>query len=155
MPARSRIGDARSKDDAERGGERCYTHGLDQSAPSGGDASEGSVKMNATSEVRGFNPEDWPWIAALGNANQTETGPLDEAKLAAMSREACLTLAINDDAFLIAFDQDSAYDSPNFLWLRERYGNFVYVDRIVVAERARKLGYGRALYEHVISEARE
>jgi predicted GNAT superfamily acetyltransferase len=103
------------------------------------------------SEVRGFNQDDWPWIVSLGGANETETGPLDEAKLREMSGEACLTLAIERDAFLIAFNQDSLYDSPNFLWLRERYADFVYVDRIVVAGKARAKGLGRALYEHVIA----
>ena len=38
---------------------------------------------------------------------------------------------------LIAFDQDADYDSPNFLWFRERYGRFVYVDRNVVAPAQR------------------
>ncbi len=41
------------------------------------------------------------------------------------------------DAFLIAFDQDADYDSPNFLWFRERFERFVYVDRIAVAPAAR------------------
>ena len=37
------------------------------------------------------------------------------------------------DAFLLAFDEASDYDSPNFLWFRERYPRFAYVDRIAVA----------------------
>src|SRR5882672_6484294 len=35
------------------------------------------------------------------------------------------------DAFLPAFDQRAAYDSPNFLWLRSRYPRCVYAARIV------------------------
>jgi hypothetical protein len=30
----------------------------------------------------------------------------------------------NGDAFLIAFDQRAACDSPNFLWFRQRYRRF-------------------------------
>jgi len=41
----------------------------------------------------------------------------------------------NLDAFLLAFDQDARYDSPNFLWFCARYPRFVYVDRIVVRHR--------------------
>ena len=39
------------------------------------------------------------------------------------------------EAFIMTFDQDARYDSPNFLWFRERYPRFVYVDRVVVAEK--------------------
>jgi uncharacterized protein len=33
---------------------------------------------------------------------------------------------------MLAFDQDADYDSPNFLWFRERLARFVYADRVVV-----------------------
>jgi uncharacterized protein len=50
-------------------------------------------------------------------------------------------------AFLLTFDQDADYDSPNYLWFRERYRRFVYVDRIVVAPAMRKRGLAHRLYE--------
>lgn len=50
------------------------------------------------------------------------------------------------DALLLAFDQDAAYDNPNFAWFKARYGRFVYVDRIVVAPAARGRGLATALY---------
>ena len=40
-------------------------------------------------------------------------------------------------AFVIAFAQGAAYDSPNFLWFRDRMDGFAYIDRIVVAEAGR------------------
>ena len=57
------------------------------------------------------------------------------------------------DAFLIAFDQDADYDSPNFLWFRERYPRFAYVDRIAVAASARGRGLARSLYEDLFAHA--
>ena len=57
------------------------------------------------------------------------------------------------DAFLLAFDQDAHYDSPNFLWFRARYPRFVYVDRIVVAIAARGRGYARRLYDDLFEHA--
>lgn len=51
--------------------------------------------------------------------------------------------------FLLAMTPEAAYDSPNFLWFRERYEQFVYIDRVVVGERARRLGIGSRLYEAV------
>jgi len=57
------------------------------------------------------------------------------------------------DAFLLSFDQDAAYDSPNFLWFRHRFARFVYVDRIAVADHARGRGLARRLYEDLFSAA--
>ncbi|MGO4841564.1 GNAT family N-acetyltransferase, partial [Rhizobiaceae sp. 2RAB30] len=57
------------------------------------------------------------------------------------------------EAFLMAFDQDASYDSPNFLWFRERYQRFVYVDRIVVADAARGRGHARRLYLDLFDRA--
>jgi predicted GNAT superfamily acetyltransferase len=56
--------------------------------------------------------------------------------------------------FLLAFDQDARYDSPNFLWFRARYPRFVYVDRIVVASSARGRGHARRLYDDLFEHAR-
>jgi uncharacterized protein len=60
---------------------------------------------------------------------------------------------IGIDAFLLAFDQNAQYQSPNFLWFCERYPRFVYVDRIVVAPEARGRGYARQLYDDLFAHA--
>jgi len=49
-------------------------------------------------------------------------------------------------AFLLAFSERAVYDSPNFLWFRDRYPRFVYIERIVVAPSQRRSGIGRLLY---------
>ena len=49
--------------------------------------------------------------------------------------------------------QDAPHDSPNFLWFRERYPEFLYIDRIVVASRRRGAGVGRVFYADVQSYA--
>ncbi len=61
----------------------------------------------------------------------------------------------NVAAFLLAFDQDADYDSPNYLWFRERYPRFVYVDRIVVAPAMRKRGLANRLYEDLFRVAND
>jgi len=48
---------------------------------------------------------------------------------------------------------DADYDSPNFLWFRERFPEFVYIDRIVVARPDRGLGLGRVFYADANSYA--
>ena len=59
------------------------------------------------------------------------------------------------DAMLIAFDQNADYDSPNFAWFQDNYERFVYVDRIVVAERARWQGLATQFYEQLFEHARK
>jgi predicted GNAT superfamily acetyltransferase len=94
-------------------------------------------------------------ILALNNAHAQELSLLDAAKLSAMIGNAFHAVSAGDaDAFMIAFDQDGDYDSPNFLWFRERYQRFVYVDRIVVDPAARGRGLARALYANLFERAR-
>lgn len=60
---------------------------------------------------------------------------------------------VGDDALLLALDQDAAYDNPNFRWFKARFDRFVYVDRVVVSEKLRGQGIGRALYDALFSRA--
>ena len=92
-------------------------------------------------------------LNALNNAFAKETSFLDEAEWARLTGMARFAFA-TPDAFILAFDQDADYDSPNFLWFRDRYERFAYIDRIVVAAQAHGLGLGRALYEKLFDAAR-
>src|SRR5436190_22006991 len=93
-------------------------------------------------------------LLALNNAHARELSWLEPARLEYLVREALLARRIGSlDAFLLAFDQDARYDSPNFLWFRSRYPRFVYVDRIVVASSARGRGHARALYDDLFARA--
>jgi predicted GNAT superfamily acetyltransferase len=93
-------------------------------------------------------------ILALNNAHAVETSFLDEVRLARMLDEAFLATRIGDvDAFLIVFDQQARYDSPNFAWFRARYPDFAYVDRIITCANARGCGYARALYQDLFEKA--
>lgn len=87
-------------------------------------------------------------LLGLNNAHARELSWLEPARLEYLVGEALAARRIGElDAFLLAFDQDARYDSPNFLWFRARYSRFVYVDRIVVASSARGRGCARKLYD--------
>lgn len=58
-------------------------------------------------------------------------------------------------ALLVAFNETCHYDSPNFLWLRERFPRFNYIDRVVVSETARSRGLARRLYAGLEAETRQ
>ncbi len=104
--------------------------------------------------VRGFNCDDWRWIVALNAVNEVETSELIDVDMPKVSRESFAMYACGEEAFLIAYAQGADYDSPNFVWFRERFADFVYVDRVVVAKHARGRGLARTLYEALIEEAR-
>jgi predicted GNAT superfamily acetyltransferase len=93
-------------------------------------------------------------LLALNNAHAKELSWLEPERLQHLVGEAFLAQRIGDlDAFLLAFDQDAQYDSPNFLWFCARYPRFVYVDRIVVASSARGRGCARRLYRDLFEHA--
>jgi len=93
-------------------------------------------------------------LLALNNSHAQELSWLEPARLEHLVHEAFYARRIGElDAFLLAFDQHARYDSPNFLWFRDRYPRFVYVDRIVVAASARGRGYARKLYFDLFEQA--
>jgi predicted GNAT superfamily acetyltransferase len=93
-------------------------------------------------------------LLALNNAHARELSWLEPERLEYLVSVALLARRIGElDAFLLAFDQDTSYDSPNFQWFRARYPRFVYVDRIVVASSARGRGSARWLYDDLFEHA--
>src|SRR5215468_305404 len=93
-------------------------------------------------------------VLALNNAHAKELSWLEPARLQHLVAHAFLARRIGAlDAFLLAFDQDAPYDSPNFLWFREHIPHFVYVDRVVVATSARGRGLARTLYHDLFEQA--
>jgi uncharacterized protein len=96
-----------------------------------------------------------PNILALNNAHSVELSWLDVDQLKSLLQQAFYARMIGSaDAFLLAFDQGASYDSPNYMWFRERYTRFVYVDRIVVSPSMWGHGYARLLYTDLFEQAR-
>ncbi|HEY6630689.1 MAG TPA: GNAT family N-acetyltransferase [Rhizobiaceae bacterium] len=95
-----------------------------------------------------------PAVLALNNRHAEELSWLEPAELSHLVAGAFHARRIGDlEAFLIAFDQDADYGSPNFLWFKARYPRFAYVDRIVVASEARGRGHARRLYDDLFERA--
>ena len=110
--------------------------------------------MGIASNILAIGPESEPAILSLNNVHAAELSWLTPESLSALLGEAYWARRIGEaDAFLIGLDQDAAYASPNFLWFRERYARFAYVDRVVVAGHARGRGHARRLYEAFFEQA--
>ena len=107
-----------------------------------------------TKAVLPLEPGRLAALLALNNKHAAELSALDEAEFDRLVRHAFHAVRIGEaDAFLLAFDQDADYRSPNFLWFRQRHARFVYVDRVVVSGPARGRGLARFLYADLFERA--
>jgi predicted GNAT superfamily acetyltransferase len=94
-------------------------------------------------------------LVALNNSHAVELSWVEKPQFENMILNAVYARGVAPaKAFLIALDQTALYDNVNFLWFRARYGNFIYVDRIVVDCAFRGQGVARALYEDLFEFAR-
>lgn len=110
--------------------------------------------MTTSLPIEAVSPADEAAILALNNEHAAELSWLEPERLSYLLGQAFHTRRIGRlEAFLMAFDQDAAYDSPNYLWFRSRYPRFVYVDRVVVANAARGRGHARRLYTDLFDVA--
>ena len=96
-------------------------------------------------------------VLALNNAAGPAILPLDAERVRHFYDHAEYFRVAERDGtlvgFLIGFGSQADHDSRNFRWFRERYPNFFYIDRIVVASRRRGGGVGRAFYADAQSYA--
>ena len=107
--------------------------------------------------IRDVREHELDSVLALNNTAGPAILPLDADRVRSFFDSAeYFRVAQRDGAmagFLIGFGSGSAHLSENFAWFRDRYPDFFYIDRIVVASRRRGGGVGRALYADVQSFA--
>lgn len=96
-------------------------------------------------------------VLTINNAAGSSILPMDAAKARFFWDNAEYFRVVEHDGqitgFLIAVSHHVGHDSPNFLWFKERYPQFLYIDRIVIARPRRGGGRGRAFYADVMSFA--
>ena len=104
--------------------------------------------------IRPFQDGDADACVALNNANIPAVSEASREKFDRILGESLFALvAVDDPGAVIGFcnvmGPDSGYWSENFAWFKERYDDFVYLDRIEVDASTRSLGIGAALYAAV------
>jgi len=107
--------------------------------------------------IRDVREHELDSVLALNNNAGLAILPLDMARLQRFHQDAGYFRVAERDGnlagFLVGFGSAIDHDSSNFAWFRERYPEFFYIDRIVVASRRRGGGVGRAFYADVQSYA--
>ena len=107
--------------------------------------------------IRDVREHELDSVQAMNNAAGIGILPMDAAKVRFFWENADYFRVAEVDGliagFLIAVSHDAPHDSSNFLWFRERYERFLYIDRIVIASARRSVGVGRVFYGDVQSFA--
>ncbi|GAA0999911.1 GNAT family N-acetyltransferase [Subtercola frigoramans] len=112
--------------------------------------------------VRPVSPADETQLLRLNNAAVPAVNELDEAALRAILSDSHLSIAVVDErdlqtvlGFVVTFVAGAPYDSENYRWFETRSDDFLYVDRIVVADGHRGRKLGQVLYSAVFEAARD
>ena len=104
-------------------------------------------------DIRALEPADLDACVALNNAAVPALSEADRGKLARLVESGLVSLVAEQEGeivgFCVNFAPGADYESVNYRWFCERYDDFVYLDRIVVAPEARGMGIGAAMYAAV------
>lgn len=102
--------------------------------------------------IRELERRDHDRVLKLNQASVQELSPLDEPRLEyilALAHRSLVAASADGDviAFALAIAPGTDYDSLNYTTLGEMFESFLYLDRIAVADSARRKGLGAALYD--------
>jgi len=91
----------------------------------------------------------------LNQESAADTSSLTPAAFELLTKKAFHVGVVANGAtgFLIALGPATDYDNENYRWLCERYDQFVYIDRVVVAIGARRQGIAARLYKELATAA--
>jgi uncharacterized protein len=107
--------------------------------------------------IRDVREHELDSVLALNNAAGPTILPFDQSRLRRFFDTAEYFRVAERDGtlagFMIGVGHQADHDSSNFRWFHERYPDFFYIDRIVVASRRRGGGVGRAFYADAQSYA--
>ncbi len=107
--------------------------------------------------VRTLLADDVPRMVEINEQGLPGTGKVSVAEMIDLLHLSALALGAFERNRLVGFVlcllPATRYGSLNYAWFNQRYTEFLYVDRIAVAEEARNDGVGTLLYERVFADA--
>lgn len=109
--------------------------------------------------LRDLTPFDSDRLSEINNAALPAVPQTSASEMTALLAVSSHAFGAVDDegmlqAFVIAMNPGSDYPSENFRFFEDRGTDFLYVDRIVIAQDHRRTGLGRRLYDRVFQLAR-
>ncbi len=110
-------------------------------------------------EVRELASEDIDEVLTLNNISVPAVNELSKIQLEQIITMTSKCWVIDGDngvvAALLILGPGQLYQSDNYTWLEQRFKNYCYVDRIMVAENVKRAGLGRLLYTELENYAKE
>ena len=108
--------------------------------------------------LRPMTDDDVPTVLQLNEDHVELLAPMDGDRLARLRKWATRSAVIECDdeiaGFVLVFGPGTDYDSENYRWFTERFGDrFDYLDRIVISDRFRRRGLASAVYDEVEASA--
>lgn len=108
--------------------------------------------------LRPIEAGDHDFVLDLNARNVELLAPMDAVRLAELRGWTAQAQVIERDGdragFVLTFGPGTAYDSENYRWFSQEFGDkFLYLDRIVLDERFRRGGIGGAVYQELEREA--
>ena len=107
--------------------------------------------------LRPITDADAEEVLRLNEDHVDLLSPLDAARLAQLRGWAARADLIVCDGqtagFVLVFGHGTGYDSDNYRWFHDRFEQFDYLDRIVIADRFRRRGLASAVYDEVEAAA--
>lgn len=109
-----------------------------------------------TMTIREMAQDDFDTVVDINQNALEGVGPLDREDLSLLVKQADQALVLDDDGdiagFVITLPTGATYDSSRYDWFEKRLDDYVYLDRIVVAESHRRMGVASRLYDEIEGE---
>jgi hypothetical protein len=109
--------------------------------------------------IRNIAEGDADWLHALNEACLPAVNQLSHDRLWSLVGKTAVTRVAEVDGQAVGVAMTLApgidHDSMNYLWFDARMDDFLYLDRIMVADSARGHGVGQALYQDIFRIAAE
>lgn len=103
--------------------------------------------------VRNLDRADLPVAHRINQDNVPAVGHETFDDFVAIFEMSNIALALEDDSevcgFCLVLPPGTAYDSPNYLFFTDRFDDFVYLDRVAIADTHQGRGGGPLLYREV------
>lgn len=108
--------------------------------------------------IRDAKKEDLLQVQKLNKAAKPHVTAVDSSQLNWFLKNAALFLVAESNkeiaGFMIVLSPGLKYESLNYRFFEAHFQEFLYVDRIVVADGHRREGLGRQFYETLFEEAK-
>ena len=105
-------------------------------------------------EIRELSGSDVQKMWEINEQGLPGTGKVDEQDLLNLLEYSEISVGAYEDGellgYVICLPPATEYGSLNYAWFNENMADFLYVDRIAVAQIHRDKGIGSRLYSHII-----